>query len=108
MRLKVQPRFQRDRNGRRARVGDSVWFHLDPEKPHKRPSKGTIVRWISASLVEIRYTGTGYDGTNGPHYFDLGSHEFVVAVSGPIARRVRSGTRISMPSTRARESEANT
>lgn len=93
MRLKVQPRFQFDARGMRARVGDVVLFHVDPEKPGKRPSEGTIVRWVKPRLAEIRYTGKAYDGTTGPHYFDVVSSEFVVGRAGPITARVERTVR---------------
>lgn len=102
MKLRVQSRFQRDARGMRARVGDLVLFQLDPEKDNKRASEGIVTRWIAPRVVEVRYVGTAYDGTKGPHYFDLTSSEFIVARQGKLSERVEARVNARLSTQEAR------
>lgn len=92
MKRRVPHAFQRDAQGKRVRVGDTVAFFIDPDKPSDTASVGKLVRWVNRAVAEVEYTGFAYDGAKPDgspktHRFELRRDEFWHMTSGAIAHR---------------------
>lgn len=85
--MKIDPASKVDQHGARVAPGDTVAFHLDTSKPWKHRSVGTVIRWVSNGIAEIRYRGSS---TADHGEYDLASHEFALLRLGRNSRKASS------------------